>query len=79
MRQVNAELAKVHTDLVAYVRANGLKLTTTEYTHKSGTAAAEQECGGNNKSRTLVKAYTDKDRTLHCLYDCVPPATEKKQ
>jgi len=62
--QLNAELAKVHADLIAYAKANGLKVTGKVYKHKSGdgagrpgagTSAAQAEsCPGEKRAGGMV-------------------------
>lgn len=74
VKQVNAELARVNADLVAYAKGHGLKLTTTTYTNPVGTSAV-QACPAPKPDCYLSKAYTD-DGVLYCFYTClveVPP------
>jgi hypothetical protein len=75
-KQAQAELAKVRADLAAYAKGHGLKLTAREYTHP---VADEQRCRAGNENCTLVEAYVDKNGVLHCVFDCIAPATTVKQ
>jgi hypothetical protein len=68
VKQANAELATIHADLVAYAKANGLKLTTKQYKHPAGTSA-EQKCPEKDGC-ALSGAELDAQGNLICTYEC---------
>jgi hypothetical protein len=70
VKQVNAELAKIHTELVGYAKEHGLKLTTKTYEHPAGTNAPLQSCQ-QKEGCELLSAIVDKNGVLHCVYSCV--------
>lgn len=77
VKQVNAELATLNADLVAYANTHGVKLTTKTYTHPVGTSAQMQACEQKNGCE-LVSAYVDKG-VLRCVYNCVASGIPQKK
>lgn len=78
--RANAELAKVHADLVAYTQKNGLKITT-ETVRQHGVAMV-QACSGTQTiagMKCTLRGSKILDGSLICDYDCVPQPKTIKQ
>lgn len=93
VKRVNAELARVHSDFMAYAAANGLKVTSKDYSHKSQTgggqttAAQADSCPGTTSGGgmvcmlTSVEVHTGVFGTgpyVVCHYSCTPQPPQKK-
>jgi hypothetical protein len=81
VKQTNAALSGVRADLVAYAKANGLKLRT--HTNQSeGIAEESQSCLEFKKSGNMNCYLTGaevRDGTLFCIYSCVETIPPKKK